>query len=474
MSGAERTPTVASGSTQEETTRVSPWSPVDALVRRASEPVDGSSAAVFRIAFGLVALIAVVRLFAYGWVEQLYLEPVHHFTYVGFGWVRPWPAPWMQLHVAALGVLALAITLGWRYRPSALLFTVGFIWLELVDKTAYLNHYYFLSLAGLLLCLLPTDRAWSLDARRSPDPASVPAWAIWALRAQLAPVYIFAGLAKLNPDWLFGAAPLRFWLPQHSDWPLVGVLLDELWVAYAFSWAGAAFDLTIVAWLLWRRSRPLAFVALLCFHLVTGQLFMIGVFPWLMSAAALVFFAPDWPRRCSRRLARLFGITRARPALGPNSVPGSPSRWSRAAALVAVSIVLVQIAVPLRHYVYPGVVRWNEEGYRFSWRVLLTEKVGAVEYRVTDPLAERTWLVDPADYLSSLQRERMTTQPDLILATSHFIRDDYAARGLTVEVRADAFVSFNGRPYARFIDSEVDLAQERQGIGAKDWILPHP
>ena len=49
-----------------------------------------------------------------------------------------------------------------------------------------------------------------------------------------------------------------------------------------------------------------------------------------------------------------------------------------------------------------------------------------------------------------------------------------AAAGMEVEVRADAFVSLNGRAYARLIDLEVDLAQERQGIEAKRWILAAP
>ena len=108
--------------------------------------------------------------------------------------------------------------------------------------------------------------------------------------------------------------------------------------------------------------------------------------------------------------------------------------------------------------------------------MLLTEKVGSVEYRVTDSSDGRTWLVDPAAYLSALQAERMTTQPDLILATAQIIRDDYAAQGQgpDVEVRADAFVAVNGRPYARLIDPEIDLARERQGVGAKRWILPEP
>lgn len=445
--------------------------PLDALARRAAEPVDGSSAAVFRIAFGVVALAAVVRFFAHGWIDQLYVDPAHHFSYVGFEWARAWPAPWMHIHFAALGLLALAIMLGWRYRAAALLFTLGFSYVELIDKTTYLNHYYFVSLAGLLLFLLPTHRVWSLDARRDGSPATVPRGAVWALRAQVALVYCFAGLAKLNADWLLDAAPLRIWLPQHAGAPIVGPLLDELWVAYAFSWTGAAFDLTIVAWLLWGRSRPFAWVVLAVFHLITGQLFMIGVFPWLMTAAALIFFAPDWPRRLA---ARLFRRTPLPPAAAPPSAGGGTSRWMRAAVLIGLFVLAVQIAVPLRHYIYPGSVRWNEEGYRFSWRVLLTEKVGMVDYRVTDRADGRTWHVDPSAYLTPLQEERMTTQPDLILATAHFIRDDYAAAGLEVEVRADAFVSLNGRAYARLIDPEVDLARERQGVGAKRWILAQP
>jgi len=447
-----------------------PLDALDALARRAAEPVDGSSVAVFRIAFGVVALAAVVRFFAHGWIDQLYVDPAHHFSYVGFEWVRAWPAPWMHVHFAALGLLALAIMLGWRYRAAALLFTLGFTYVELIDKTTYLNHYYFVSLASLLLFLLPIHRGWSLDARRGGSPATVPRGAVWALRAQVALVYCFAGLAKLNSDWLLDAAPLRIWLPQHADAPIVGPLLDELWVAYAFSWAGAAFDLSIVAWLLWGRSRPFAWVVLAVFHLVTGQLFMIGVFPWLMTAAALIFFAPDWPRRLAARFSR-------RPPPLPTTPPsesGKPSRWIRAALLIGLLVLAVQVAVPLRHYLYPGSVRWNEEGYRFSWRVLLTEKVGMVDYRVTDRAGGRTWHVDPSAYLSPLQEERMTTQPDLILATAHFIRDDYAASGLDVEVRADAFVSLNGRPYARLIDPQTDLARERQGIGAKRWILAAP
>ena len=447
------------------------WRPVDFLHRRGSEPVDASSVAFFRIAFGVVALVAIVRFFAYGWIDQLYVDPLHHFSYVGFEWVRAWPAPWMHLHFGALGLLSAAIILGWRTRACLILFAAGFTYIELIDKTTYLRHYYFISLAALLLAFMPHDRAWSLDARRSGGSGWTPIWTVWALRVQIALVYCFAGFAKLNHDWIVNAAPLRFWLPQHAHLPIIGPLLDETWVAYAFSWAGAAFDLTIVAWMLWGRSRPLAFVVLVVFHLITGQLFMIGVFPYMMIAASLVFFAPDRPRRWLSRLRRQSRSVAAR-VVGP-TLSVEPSWIARIAVLIALGVLAVQIVVPLRHYFYPGSVQWNEEGYRFSWRVLLTEKVGHVEYRVTDQNG-RNWTESPSRYLSPLQAARMTTQPDLILATAHFIRDHYADFGNDVEVRADVFVSLNGRPVQRLIDPTINLAAESQGIPAKRWILPPP
>ena len=47
---------------------------------------------------------------------------------------------------------------------------------------------------------------------------------------------------------------MRIWLYQHGDLPIVGPMLQELWVAYAMSWSGALFDLAIVPALLWRRA----------------------------------------------------------------------------------------------------------------------------------------------------------------------------------------------------------------------------
>lgn len=69
----------------------------------------------------------------------------------------------------------------------------------------------------------------------------------------------------------------------------------------------------------------------------------------------------------------------------------------------------------------------------------------------------------------------MGGQPDLILQFAHFLRDDFARRGYgAVSVRADALVSLNGRPMARLIDPEVDLAAIEDGLARARFVLPAP
>ncbi len=451
----------------------------DSIVTRVLAPVPGASVAAFRVSFGTIALIAIVRLFAHGWIDDLYVEPAYHFTYLGFGWIRPLPGWGMHLLFAAIGGFSICIAVGYRYRLSVALFFLSFTYAELVDRTTYLNHHYWLSLTALLMVFLPLNRMLSVDAWRNPSisRSTVQSWVLWALRAQVGVVYVFAGAAKLNPDWLLQAQPLRIWLYQHGEMPIIGPLLQELWVAYAMSWAGALFDLTIVGWLLWSRTRPWAYISLVVFHLITWVLFpRLGIFPWLMIAGATVFLRPDWPLMALRRLRMIWLFERIKTDRSPVSRETSkPSSWAVQGAIVGLGIfALVQVVLPLRHFAYPGNVRWTEEGYLFAWRVMLTEKAGIVHYRVRDPDTGNTWLVTPDDYLTPLQVERMAFQPDLILQTVHFIAEDFASRGYgQVEVRAEAFVSWNGRTNGRLIDPEVDLVPIKPNLAPKKWILPY-
>ena len=451
---------------------------------RPFRPVRAESAAAFRIAFGVLGLAAAVRFAANGWIGDLYIEPARRFAYSGFWWVVKPPEWGIYALFALIAIAAACVALRLLYRAAITAFFALFTYVELIDKTTYLNHYYLVSLLAALMMFLPLGGLASADAaiarrrggRRGVSRGFISAWTVWALRAQVGAVYVFGGIAKLDSDWLLNAQPLRIWLRHSADLPLIGPALSETWVAYAMSWGGAAFDLSIVGFLLWSRSRPFAYAALAAFHLATWALFpAIGMFPIIMICLSLIFFPPDWPSALWRRVRR-------RTAAESESARASPSwSWSerltarrKVGLAVVIAVALLQIAVPLRHFAYPGDARWNEDGARFSWRVMLTERTGHVRFRARDAATGEEWLEYPDDYLTPLQAERMAHQPDMILATARMIAERWRGEGRAVEVRADAFVTVNGRRAARFVDPETDLASVQPGVLPKRWVLDAP
>jgi hypothetical protein len=409
------------------------------------------------VLFGLLMGVAVARFFAYGWIHDHYLAPRVLFPFTGLEWIRPWPGVGMYIHFALMGLGALGLALGVAYRVSALTFLLTFTYAHLIDKTYYLNHYYFISLVGLLLVLLPLHA-----------PGAARAWWLWLLRAQVGLVYFFGGMAKLKSDWLLHAQPMKIWLAASTDLPVLGRLFEQPWAPHAFSIAGAVFDLCVVPALLWRRTRWLAYVAVVGFHLITRLLFPIGMFPWLMIASALLFFPPDWPRRLASRLLR--APVRAPEPRGP---PAPLSRHAWVGPALAAAFLGVQLLLPFRHLLYPGDVMWTEEGFRFSWNVMLMEKDGVAEFRVTEPGTGKRWGVSPREHLTPFQVRMMATQPDMLLTFAHYLARHFAERGHPgVEVRVEAFASLNGRPRQRLVDPTVDLATVGPWDDLHGWVLP--
>lgn len=132
--------------------------------------------AVFRMVFGFMMLAAVIRFWSYGWIESLYVKPQYYFPYLGFEWIKPLGDPGMYVAFAIMGMAALLVAVGLFYRVSILVFFLTFSYVELIDKTPYLNHYYFICLVSFLLVFLPAHRFFSLDVRlgiAKPDRKSV-------------------------------------------------------------------------------------------------------------------------------------------------------------------------------------------------------------------------------------------------------------------------------------------------------------
>ena len=420
-----------------------------------NKPVSITPLVRFRIVFGLLMFASLIRFWVRGWIDTVYIKPPFHFSYSGFEWVKTLGSPGMYILFLVVIVAALFIALGFFYRIAAAVFFLGFTYVELIDVTTYLNHYYFISLIAFLMIWLPANKKFSLDVyfKRTAQAEAVPAWTVGIIRFQLAVVYIFAGLAKLNYDWLIEAQPMKTWLPAKSHLPIVGSLMYKEWVAYLFSWFGAVYDLFIVFFLINKKTRPVAYFFVVVFHVATAIFFPgIGMFPYVMIASTLIFFP-------GKKIEGSGGV----PIKYPSFIP-----------YALVFYAVIQILVPLRFLIYPGHLFWHEEGFRFSWRVMLMEKAGAAYFRVKEKGSGRRFEVSNSEFLTPLQEKMMSTQPDMIVKYAKYLAEVYEKRGIKdPEVSAEIYVTLNGARSRLFIDSTVNLAAQKIGWQHYKWVLPY-
>jgi vitamin K-dependent gamma-carboxylase len=274
---------------------------------------------------------------------------------------------------------------------------------------------------------------------------------------------VFAGVAKLNHDWLVEAQPLRIWLAASSAWPLVGPWLATREVALLASWSGALFDLGIVGLLLARRTRALGVVLVLGFHAITGLLFPIGIFPWLMCVAATLLLPPGWSRPLFERLL-------ARSAESPRASRTAPSAWRPSVWLAGFLCThsLLQAALPLRGHFGRSNSAWTLEGFDFSWNVMVSEKAGAVSFRAEDRHSGLTERVEPELFLARFQVQAMARDPALVRRGALLLAERLATEGRDVAVYADAVASLNGHPSRHLVDPGVDLTRPLPS----SWIGP--
>lgn len=429
-----------------------------------NETTKAAPLAVFRIFFGVMMFLSIVRFWWNGWIEKLYIQPNFFFSYYGFEWVKPLGS-WTYLIFIICAFASLGVAIGFKYRVSIIVFFLSFTYIELMDKTTYLNHYYFISLMSFLMIFLPAGDHFSYDAAKKGSLVEVPRWSIDAIKLMLAIVYFYAGLAKLNSDWLIEAMPLKIWLPGRYDIPLLGDLLHKEWIIYGFSWGGAIYDLCIPFLLFMKRTRWIAFSLVVFFHVVTRILFPIGMFPYIMIVSALIFFDASFHQRILSWIKKTFRTSDFKERI---EVPKA-SKWKLSLITIFFAI---QFLLPWRYLFYPGELFWTEEGFRFSWRVMLMEKAGYSHFKVLDKKSGESFYINNDDFLTSFQEKQMSFQPDFILEYAHYLRDHFAEQGKDVEVYVDSYVALNGRRSKLYIDPTVDLAKQKESFKPKEWILP--
>lgn len=490
-------------------------------------PADGAALALFRIGFGLLMIWESWRYVERGFIRFHYLEPEFLFTYWGFHWVRPHDF-WTYLVMVILALAGAGLALGLFYRVSAALVGTSLAYIFLLEKAYYLNHMYLAALLSFVFMLIPAHRTWSLDAWRKPwiRSQSIPTWSLWFMRFQVGVPYVFAGIAKLNFDWLVRAEPLREWLLSKTDFPIIGRFFPMEVTIQTMAIAATLLDFLAPFLLLYRRTRGPVYGAAIGFHFMNSRLFGIGVFPWMMIVATTIFFDPDWPRRMAavlrkgRPLARVaiatgalvgavvgatlpqggfagvrtlvgaFGVAvfafqmlperlRETAEESESEAPAARPAWrgfpvARPLAVFIGVWIVVQLLLPWRHFVIPGNVHWTQGGQKFAWHMLLRQKRAILTFRVTDPATGETWTENVSNHLTPWQEGNMSTHPDMIIQFAHHLEDYYQDRGrrdIVVRVRSQAWL--NSRAPQTYLDPEVDFTEvELPGFLRWDVVEP--
>jgi vitamin K-dependent gamma-carboxylase len=434
-----------------------------------SAEVSIQSLAVFRILFGALLVWDTWRFVEYDRIWRYYVAPEVTFTYPGFGWVQPLPEPWIHIAWGLVGVTAFLVMIGLFYRVAIVALTVLFSYFFLLDKAQYLNHFYMVILYLVLMCFLPANRAWSLDARLRPGiaRATVPYASVFILRLQIEIILIYAGIVKITEDWLKGE-PLGMWLRPQADAVPFGALLHFDWVIVTAAWGTILLHIVGAPLLLWKRTRLPVFLVYCAFHMSNAYFFNIGIFPWLTIGATLIVFAPDWPSQLARRIGLARGLW-----VAPATAPMAPRQIPIAAMAALALWVGVQVAVPLRHHAFPTEVRWTGDGHRFAWRMRMYDRE-ADGYFLVAAEGGRYWVVEPEDFLTARQARGMLTRPDMIWQFAAHLERVWAEAGHgDVAVHAHVQKSLNGRAPQPYIDPDTDLTAVRYNLfGPDPWVLP--
>lgn len=399
-------------------------------MKKLFKPIDAAILIYFRFFTGIFLSFELINSLSLGDFKE-YSAPFH-FSYLFFEWLSPWPTWGLIIHYVLTITAGFTFAAGIRQRLSAVILFLGYTLLFLMEKSEYINHLYLYCLISFWLIWMPEVKKNRLEA---------PAWYYYLMLFHISIVYFYAGVAKLNADWLSGNT--------------VSVMMNvkpSMKLFYAYG--GLLFDLLIVPLLIIRKTRVVAFVVTVIFHITNVINFGLATFPWFSIMMSAMFFGSSWPRKFT-----WFDHYYPDTAKKVTSYKWLPP--------VLAGYCLIQLLIPLRHHLYPGTASWTEDGHMFAWRMKLRNKTGNVVFYVVDKKSQKTRIVFPQQYLTKKQNRDMIGKPDSILQFAHYLKK--ISGNVTVHARAQ--ISLNGAPKRDMIDVQRDLAEEERKLGSYEWVL---
>jgi len=430
-----------------------------------SEPINGYIIGLFRVIYGLFMSYEVANYLFTGMVHSFFVSPKLNFPYEGFEWLKPLPAPVLNLLLYVMLACALLIMFGVMMKWAARLFAVCYLYIFFLDKSLYNNHIYLFILLAILLSFTNADQFLSLRKRKLPG-ITVPRWQQFILAAQVMCVYFFASLVKMRADWWVLKQPARMVaesIPPNSF--LASFYKSELGIN-AMVYLGFSLDFFAPLLLWYKPLRKWAIIPFALFHYSNSKIFGdIGIFPFIMMSALILYFEMEEIPLLRRWFPKLTqkNMALAHPIVG------------RMTLTFLIVYFAFQLLFPLRGLFLPNDLDYTTIGNRFSWRVKADSRtVSEFKVILKDPVSGQEGEVNYRGMVNNVQIQSMLYDPRMIRSFAQWIQEQSAKNGLpNAEVYAKIKFSLNGRPPQYFVNPDMDMAKVNYTpFGKLDWVLP--
>jgi hypothetical protein len=422
--------------------------------------IDNSPLIVFRIFFGFLIACESFGAILTGWVHKVLIAPKFTFSFIGLDWLQPLPGFGMYFYFIIMGLFGIAIMLGYRYRVAIISYTILWAGVYFMQKTSYNNHYYLLLIISFYMIFLPANQYASLDVKqqRTLEQKAMPYWVSLLFIIQVAIVYFYAAIAKFYPDWLNGTFT-RILLTGTTSNDFFLALFSNKYFYLFIAYAGILFDLLIVPLLLFKKTRTIALVASLSFHLFNAIFLQIGIFPFFALTFSLFFYPPEKIRKLFLRNKPVFNESVAENHFGKQIF-----------LFFLLPFLFIQLLLPLRHHLIEGDVLWTEEGHRLSWRMMLRKRDGFINFKIKNNNTGEMTSYDYHKNLSPKQARTLATKPDFIWQYCQRIKQEY--RGKNISIFIDCKNNINNGEFKTLIDPKQDFAKaEWNYFWHNEWIL---
>ncbi|MEP6647985.1 MAG: HTTM domain-containing protein [Saprospiraceae bacterium] len=441
------------------------------IKRWLTAPIDTYVLGLFRVLFGLLMAYQIIDYIHVGLIRNMFVLPKINFQYDYLRWIKPMPETWMNGLLFFILLCAVAISFGFLFKWACRLFAFGYAYILLLDKSIYNNHIYLFILLAILLSFTEADRSFSL--RKNPEGiVKVPRWQQFILQFQIAIVYFYGGIAKLNHDWLFKCQPVKSLLAQMpQNHPLAFLVKNDFGI-FLLNYGGFLIDFGAPALLWYKPFRKWGIYPIILFHLLNSIIFNdIGVFPFAMVVSILLFFkAKELPVLKNMGQMPSSGLKKGKHAISSISIPSN--RFTLGFLIV---YFIFQLLFPIRGYFLPNDLDWTTIGNRFSWRMKVdTREIKEMTFAIFDPARKDSIPVETQTFVNDMQIRNMSMDPRSIADFAALLKKEAKERGFQdVQIKTRFKVSYNGREPQYFVSPYIDMATVKyQPFKTLTWVYP--